>query len=570
MKKALFSCIVMLLFVCNIDASGMNFNVTCPEGAAAGSTVSCTVSASSTTSTPLCAISTKLNITNATFVSFDQKISLYQNTSTGFVYDSTSCISSKTTIGILKIKMPNSDKATITYSNIQASDSSGTEKSTASNVTKYIRVYDSNRNLKSLSLNIGTITPNFEASTTSYKANVSSDVTSITLSATAESSKATISGAGKKSLNYGDNKFVITVKSEDGKTKSYTLVVNRKDNRSTDNSLKSLSITNVKMDKNFSSTTNSYTAVVQSTTQSIQINAALNDQKASFVNGYGPRNVNLQYGVNNVEIKVKAENGSAKVYTIKVTREDGRSSNNFLKSLSISNANINFDKNTNIYNLSVKNDIETIEISAQADDSKSVITGLGTFKLKEGNNEIKINVKAENGSTNTYTLNVKRLTLSESLSSNTNIKKFEIKNYNINFSNNLSDYIISLSDEDKLNITIDLEDETSTYKIIGNEELKDNSIVKVIVSSTDGSTKEYNLIIDKPNKGNNILYLIIIGIESFIILVLIIIIVNKSKKNKTKDIIINNSSEINSEVNNEVRNEINSGVNIEDKVESHE
>ncbi|MDD6272459.1 MAG: cadherin-like beta sandwich domain-containing protein [bacterium] len=52
-----------------------------------------------------------------------------------------------------------------------------------------------------------------------------------------------------------------------------------------------------------------------------------------------------------------------------MTREDGRSSNNSLKSLSVSNTNINFDKNITTYNLSVKNDIETIEISAQADDN---------------------------------------------------------------------------------------------------------------------------------------------------------------------------------------------------------
>ncbi|MGM9877883.1 MAG: cadherin-like beta sandwich domain-containing protein [Bacilli bacterium] len=546
MRKVLFTCFIMLLFVCNIDASGMSFNVSCPEGAAAGSTVSCTISASTTTSTSLCAMSAKLNITNATFVSFDQKISLYQNTSSGFVYDSTSCISSKTTIGILKIKMPNSDKATITYSSIQASDSSGTVKSTTSDVTKYIRVYDSNTNLKSISLNVSTITPKFESDTTSYKANVSSDVTSITISATAESSKSTVTGTGKKSLNYGDNKFVITVKSEDGKTKSYTLVVNRTDNRSTNNTLKSLDITDVKMDKSFSSATTSYTAIVPSTTQSIQINATLSDEKASFVNGYGPRNVNLQYGVNNVEVKVKAENENIKVYTIKVTREDGRSSNNSLKSLSVSNTNINFDKNTTTYNLSVKNDIETIEISAQAEDNKSIITGLGTFKLEEGNNEIKIDVKAENGSINTYTLNIKRLTLNESLSSNTNITKFDIKNYNISFSNDVSDYIIKLKDEEKLDINIELEDETSTFRILGNEELKDNSIVKIIVSSTDGSTKEYNLIIDKKNESNNMLYLIIIIIESIVIILLVVIIISKNKK--TKDV-------TNGEINNEIKEE---------------
>ena len=224
MKKIIFTCLTIILCVFNVHASGMSFNVTCPQGAAAGSTVSCTVSASSTSNTSLCAMSAKLSISNATFVSFDQKISLYQNTSSGFVYDSSSkCISSKTTIGTLKIKMPNSGSASLTYSNIQASDSTGTIKSTASNVTKTIRVFDNNNNLSNLTVSTGSLSPSFSANTTNYTVNVAGNVSAITIGASASSSKATLSGTGKKNLSYGSNKFTITVKSEAGTTKKYTI-----------------------------------------------------------------------------------------------------------------------------------------------------------------------------------------------------------------------------------------------------------------------------------------------------------------------------------------------------------
>ena len=42
----------------------------------------------------------------------------------------------------------------------------------------------------------------------------------------------------------------------------------------------------------------------------MKITASLEDSKASFVSGYGPRTVNLKYGSNSAVIKVKAENDS--------------------------------------------------------------------------------------------------------------------------------------------------------------------------------------------------------------------------------------------------------------------
>lgn len=109
----------------------------------------------------------------------------------------------------------------------------------------------------------------------------------------------------------------------------------------------------------------------------------------------------------------------------------------------------------------LNNDIDLSSISEE-DNFKITINNI----YLEGYCHALKNYTNEKGSTNTYTLNVKRLTLNESLSSNTNINKFEIKNYNINFSNGVSDYIIKLKNE------------ISTYRILGNEELKDNSIVK--------------------------------------------------------------------------------------------
>lgn len=114
----------------------------------------------------------------------------------------------------------------------------------------------------------------------------------------------------------------------------------------------------------------------------------------------------------------------------------------------------------------LNNDIDLSSINEE-DNFKITINNI----YLEGYCHTLKNYTNEKGSTNTYTLNVKRLTLNESLSSNTNINKFEIKNYNINFSNGVSDYIIKLKNE------------ISTYRILGNEELKDNNMLYLIISN---------------------------------------------------------------------------------------
>jgi hypothetical protein len=70
--------------------------------------------------------------------------------------------------------------------------------------------------LSALSVSNGTLTPAFDANTTEYT--VSTTVSSIIINATANDAAATVSGAGTKALDYGDNTFEVVVTAEDGIT----------------------------------------------------------------------------------------------------------------------------------------------------------------------------------------------------------------------------------------------------------------------------------------------------------------------------------------------------------------
>jgi len=81
--------------------------------------------------------------------------------------------------------------------------------------------------LKSLTVNNGTLSPKFSAGTLNYSVSVGSDVSSLTVKATANHPGAKISGTGKTSLKEGLNTIKVVVTAETGVKKTYTIKVTR-------------------------------------------------------------------------------------------------------------------------------------------------------------------------------------------------------------------------------------------------------------------------------------------------------------------------------------------------------
>lgn len=89
--------------------------------------------------------------------------------------------------------------------------------------------YSKNNDLKSLSVNGYKISPTFNKDVTKYTVDVDSNTEQITINASKDDSKASLSGTGTHEVSEGENKFNITVTAENGSTKTYTLIVNVKD-----------------------------------------------------------------------------------------------------------------------------------------------------------------------------------------------------------------------------------------------------------------------------------------------------------------------------------------------------
>lgn len=492
-KKILF--IILFISIClPVSAYGASVSVSlsCPSTAKASSIVSCTVSATPSGSN-LRGIQANINLTNGTYSAFTlgSGWTSYSNTQSGFSLSRENPASSKITVGTLKVKMPASGSLVVKLTNVSGTDASYQTLS-GNSPQASIRVQSNTNTLNSLSLSNGTLSPTFNSTTSSYTSTI--NATSTVISATATDSKSTITGVGTKTLNYGTNKFNIVVTSESGVKRTYTITITRPDNRSNNNNLSSLKVSkgNISFNKN----TLSYNVSVDSNVTSIKIDATLEDSKASFVSGFGPRNVNLNYGNNAIQIKVKAENQSIKTYTINVNRKDSRSNNNYLSNLTLSTGTIAFNKNTLNYNISVPFEITKINVTATAEDSKAKVV-VNSPNLIEGDNTITITVTAENGQNRVYKILVKRLPKTATLSDNNNITSLKILGREVDFKNDVLEYNVSIKDEYALVFEIVLEHPKATYQITGNEDLKDGSVIILTVISESGKKKEYKFNISK-------------------------------------------------------------------------
>ena len=86
------------------------------------------------------------------------------------------------------------------------------------------------------------------------------------------------------------------------------------------------------------------------------------------------------------------------------------SPNNKLSSLGVDGFALTptFNRDIYSYNLIVNDSVSVISVHASAIDSKAAVSGTGSFQLSSGNNEIRVRVKAQNGTEREYVLHIVR------------------------------------------------------------------------------------------------------------------------------------------------------------------
>ena len=239
---------------------------------------------------------------------------------------------------------------------------------------------------------------------------------------------------GNLSLSDGNRDYLLS-------TQSVTLTV--KGAQSADNKLSSLTISDVTL--NFSPNLTEYDAEVPYSVSQVTVNAAAADAGATVTiryNGVAVSDgvVNLREGSSNyISVEVKAANGSTRTYNVQVTRAKAGtaeppfsstppvsseppvssqplSDNNLLKNLSVSGLTIGFSPKRTEYDANVDHSVKTVTVLAEAQDPNAKITlkyngatvNGDTITLRDGANYIGVVVQAENGTTKTYNIEIRR------------------------------------------------------------------------------------------------------------------------------------------------------------------
>ena len=295
----------------------------------------------------------------------------------------------------------------------------------------------------------------------------------------------------------------------------------------------------------FISNVTSYSVTYDTSVKSINVNAVLTDSNAYFVEGFGPRTVELHEGLNSIAIKVRSQSGKLLTYTINaVVHSDTQNeqvcnsdidSLALLKSLRIFNLStdkkapeLNFDPNVFSYSVNVPYEFLNVDVEAFAQTDGDIIKIQNVDILQENiEAEITIDVTSREFSNvvKTYKILVTRQP-EHVASSNAELSNVLIEGHDeFKFEQNTIEYGLKLKKKEKsLKITYEVEDSGTICEIVGNENLKKGSIINLVCTAEDGiNTVEYQFQITEVAKGTNVflvalLIILIIGVLVYVVL----------------------------------------------------
>ncbi|RAU95724.1 cadherin-like beta sandwich domain-containing protein [Paenibacillus sp. YN15] len=293
-----------------------------------------------------------------------------------------------------------------------------------------------NVKLSDLQLSSGPLTPVFQPSVLSYTGTVGSSVDQVSITPVAAdpgSVSLSLNGAPVQSgqaypvtLNPGENELAVTVASlaDPSYTRTYSLVVTRTEEVSSNSKLLSLAVNPGTLDPVFQANVTEYNVNVGNIVQAIDITPTVSSSVYKNLTVAGTSTVSgsvytvpLAVGVNDIPIVVTAENDSTTTYTLHVTRAASASSDAALSALWINAGTISFSPEVTDYDVSVSSMTNALEVTPVARSSSYaslLVNGvpkasgsMSSVALAQGENLITIGVTAEDTLTKkTYTLRV--------------------------------------------------------------------------------------------------------------------------------------------------------------------
>ena len=429
--------------------------------------------------------------------------------------------------GTYSVTLPN-NKTTLTPSdvNVTVSEDARIEKSPAISLTtkndniytfkvtaengnekiytiKVTRTKSNDTSIKKVTLTIGTDSSRYCLLTDNKcKIGVPSDTTKFSLSSEINS-ESVITPANGTEFTMSSTERVkditLTVTAEDGTQNEYTITVERE--KSSNNNLSDIKVDNVSV-SGFNKDKLIYNLTVPGATDSVSVSAVVEDTGKATITTDLSNKFNLNFGSNQIDIIVTAENGYLKTYTLFIERS--KRVNAYLKDLKINDNTITgFNKSKTIYDLG-EVDYNTIALKVEgiAEDELATVLGNGLINLSTGSNTITLTVKAHDTSVS----EIYKITVKRKLNDDTGIQGITLAgvpavkdglNYKVTVPND-----VTKADKTNLIVTVNdpkVETDKKAEYIFNDTELlttSDNEI-NILVTAEDGSVRAYTLIVTR-------------------------------------------------------------------------
>lgn len=337
-----------------------------------------------------------------------------------------------------------------------------------------------------------------KANGTVYAVEFDNDVTKAVIEATATVGE--IDGTGTFDLKEGNNEFVLTLKANDSETK-YTVKVTRKASEKPAD----VTLAEVKVGETvLTAAAGKYATTVGYEVSSVTVAATATDSAAT-VDGTGEKT--LVVGKNEVTLTVK--NGEAtQTYTVEITREAAVLT---LAEVKVGETTLTADGN-GVFKHTVANTVSVVTIVATATKSYATVEGAGEKTLALGENTFTLTVKADDSTTEQYTVKVTReaadLTLKE-VKIGDEVLTAQDRTYTCNVANDVTEVTLSATanngdatlqgagtkqnlvvGENRFELVVSVGEEKATYTVVVN---RAKSSVKTIASITvDDTAATYN------------------------------------------------------------------------------
>lgn len=256
----------------------------------------------------------------------------------------------------------------------------------------------------------------------------------------------------------------------------------------------------------FDKLTTSYELSVNS--NKIALYATLTSSDATYVSGYEPRTIDLEYGRNVALIKIVNKEGKERCYTFIINRVDDRNNSNLLKNVKLSRGSIDFDPYTTNYDVKISRFTKKVSVNAELDSSTSTfIKGYEPreVEITEDRQSVVLKVISEAGSIRSYVITFIRNGEDKDNINSTYLSSLTVPGTMLGFDKETYDYTITVPYEtEDLPIYAFAESETASVTVGNNTGLKvGNNLIQIEVKNNN-KTRIYSLHVIRKESGLDI------------------------------------------------------------------